>query len=204
MAKPQLYLNSSGNIDNSELISSLRSTIEQFFPDNKMSLGALKRKLPFFLLHAAHQASLPAYGTMLFNATKWQYETVLGFITDIPNTWVHTSPIYSRMSAAKARAHFDNMFRTDKFVPYPTIWARVKLNTNVGSFIYERTKSEADTYGVYWHFTMTPTASSWNERISRFFCRKSEEEIKVITVSIQDTAPAHPPVLPPVHSTSVP
>ena len=197
MATPKLYPHPLGDPnDKSELMSSLRSTIEHFFPENKVSLGALKRRMPFLLLRAVSETALAGYCTVLFNEEQKRYEVVFGFISVTPNGWVYSLPLNSKTVTAKVRSHFDSIFKVDKFVPFPTTWAKVRLNTNVGTFIYERTRGEDNNYGGYWNFTVTPVKSTWKERFARRFRRKSAEEIEVITASLQENAPSYVPVLP--------
>ena len=94
MDTPKLYPHPLGDSeDKSELMSSLCSTIEHFFPENKVSLGALKRKLPFLLLQAVSETSLAGYCTVLLNEEQIQYEAVFGFISVTPNGWVYSLPL---------------------------------------------------------------------------------------------------------------
>ena len=197
MDTPKLYPHPLGNSeDKSELMSSLRSTIEHFFPENKVSLGALKRKLPFLLLQAVSKTSLAGYCVVLLNEEQIQYEAVFGFISVTPNGWIYGLPLNRKTATAKVRTYFDSIFKVDKFVTFPTTWAKVRLNTNLGTFIYERSRGEDVNYGGYWSFTVTPVKSTWKERFTRYFRRKSEEEIEVITATLQENAPNFVPVLP--------
>ena len=170
----------------SSLPDSVTRILDKYFTRDIISMGAITRKLPFFLMDLVISTKRDWNVRIEFNTKENKFETYIssanGFCIIISNG------IEQGTNKSNSFNALNKLFQKDKWIRTDVTYGKVLFNTNKGDFIYEKTKYACDTKPIY-TFSVSDHSKLW-KRVTQFFGSDHEPMlIKGFDILKTSTAP---------------